>query len=770
MLKDIIKIKVGYEKEEILKNVEILYSAIKERHYSGKNTVASNTYRDFLFAIEDEIERTYSKGIEQVLASLALVTNDFLTEGEEIWKRVAGAIEVWRTYVQNEMLIPEVNSFYDLMTMLDDKGLSAKFLGRSITQKYTKEEIDEAAKFIDYSRDLDFDYLAIVSFNSKYNVRNDDKQAYMTPQDKYLMVAMYVHQEETDKRMELIKETYELTSEFVLSPSTPIMTNSNNNRSQLSACFIDTMNDDLSDIYNTDRSAAMVSKYGGGFGVYIGNIRGLNTEIRGIAGAASGVVPWTKKLNDTSVFVDQLGQRGGAVAIYNDVFHSDIQRFLELKLNNGDDRLRAHDIFLGVCIPDLFMERVVAKEEWSLFDPYEVEKFMGYKLQDFYDEQDGAGSFREKYAECEAHPLLPRKTVSAIEIMIKIMKVSLEGGTPYMFYRDEVNRKNPNKHRGMIYCSNLCTEVLQTQSATEMIEEATEDGKIVFYFNRGDFVVCNLASINLAKVGKYRREGKDVLRRVARLAVRLLDNTIDINNLPLKAAEITNQLYRAIGVGTLGWDQMRVEEGYEWDGEEILQFTKDLYEELSYYVIEASSDLAAERGSYDYFAGSEWETGEYFTRRNLFDDSSLKMDWPALYEKVKQQGMRNAYTMAVAPNATTSTVVQSTAGIDPVFATNFVEEKTDFKIPTTAPGLNFKTKALYAPVAQVANQFSSIKQNAVRQRFVDQGISMNFYVPKDIDAAVLLNLHIEAWKAKLKTTYYVRSTSNKVEGCVWCDG
>lgn len=255
-------------------------------------------------------------------------------------------------------------------------------------------------------------------------------------------------------------------------------------------------------------------------------------------------IPWIKQLNNTAVSVDQLGTRKGAIAVYLDVWHMDIEPFLDLKLNNGDDRMRAHDIFTGVSLPDYFMEQVDKRADWYLFDPHEVRQVMGYSLEDFYDEEKGSGTFRKKYEECVQSNLLSKKKVAAIDIMKRILKSQLESGTPFMFYRDEVNRANSNDQNGMIYCSNLCTEITQNQSPTEFIEEFIEnENTIVKKYKTGDYVVCNLSSINLG-----RAVPDNVLERLIKIQVRMLDNVIEINTLPIKQAQLTNQKYRAVNL------------------------------------------------------------------------------------------------------------------------------------------------------------------------------------------------------------------------------
>ncbi|WP_412766700.1 ribonucleoside-diphosphate reductase subunit alpha [Ureibacillus terrenus] len=647
-------------------------------------------------------------------------------------------------------------SFYDLIRILTEKGIYSE----KLLMKYTKQDIEYFESFIEPKHDLLFTYPAILSLATRYLATDYEKNVYELPQERWMIIAMYLMQDE-DKSMrnEYVKEAYWALSNLYMTVATPTLANSGKTHGQLSSCFIDTVNDSLQGIYDSNSDVAQLSKNGGGIGVYMGKIRARGSSIKGYKGMSSGVIPWIKQLNNTAVSVDQLGTRKGAISVYLDVWHRDIEDFLDLKLNNGDERLRAYDIYTGVCIPDYFMEQVEKRGDWYLFDPYEVKQVMGYSLEDFYDEKKGDGQWRKKYQECIQANLSSKKRIPAIDIMKRIMRSQLETGAPFMFYRDEVNRQNANSHQGMIYCSNLCTEIAQNQSPTEFIEEYIENENIIVKkYKAGDFVVCNLSSINLG-----RAVPDNVLERLIKIQVRMLDNVIDINTLPIKQPEITNKKYRAIGLGTFGWHHLLALKNIEWESEEAVQYADELYEKIAYYTIRSSMELSKEKGSYPLFEGSKWSSGEYFIYKGYTDER-----WMQLQKDVKKYGIRNGYLMAIAPNATTSIIAGSTAGIDPIFKPFYIEEKKDYRIPTTAPDLNHKTYNIYRRSAYIVDQRWSIKQNAARQKHIDQSISFNIYVPNTIKASVLLNLHFQAWKSGLKTTYYVRSTSNEVEECVWC--
>ncbi|MBE3569455.1 MAG: ribonucleoside-diphosphate reductase subunit alpha [Bacillales bacterium] len=646
--------------------------------------------------------------------------------------------------------------FYPLIEHLTEIGIYDPVL----LETYTKQEIEELEATIDPNKDELFTYIGLRTLSDRYLAKDYEKRTMELPQERWMIIAMSLMQKEPkEKRLTLVKEAYWALSNLYMTVATPTLANAGKKFGQLSSCFIDTVDDSLQGIYDSNTDAANLSKHGGGIGLYLGKIRSRGSAIRGHQGASSGVIPWMKQLNNTAVSVDQLGQRKGAIAVYLDVWHKDIFAFLDAKLNNGDERFRTHDIFTGVCIPDLFMEAVENRDDWYLFDPHEVRTVMGFSLEDYYDEEKGRGSFREKYQACVHHPQLSKEKVPAIEIMKSIMRSQLETGTPFMFYRDEANRMNPNKHKGMIYATNLCTEIAQNMSPTVMTQQYIQDGRIHMEKVPGDFVVCNLSSIHLARAVQ-----DGCLERLIRIQVRMLDNVIDINHLPVLQAQITNENYRAVGLGTFGWHHLLALKKIRWESEEAVQYADELYETIAYYAIQASMELAKEKGAYPYFKGSDWENGRYFEVRGYMKDEK----WKQLARNIQEHGIRNGYLMAVAPNSSTSLIAGSTPSIDPVFQKFYAEEKKDYKIPVTAPDLNAETTWYYKS-AYLLDQRWSIRQNAVRQRHIDQSISFNMYVQNTIKAKQLLDLHLQAWKSGLKSTYYLRSTSSEImEECESC--
>jgi ribonucleoside-diphosphate reductase alpha chain len=699
---------------------------------------------------------------EEITRVLYMSATELISKDEPDWTYVAARIYLTKLYKEaarnrgyKATKERPYGSFYELLVQLVEKGIYRA----ELLDTYTKEEIEALGQAIDPEQDKKFTYIGLLTLAERYLATDFSGRLYELPQERFMVIAMQLMLKETaDKRLALVKEAYWALSHQYMTVATPTLSNSGKARGgQLSSCFIDTIDDSLQGIYDSNTDVARLSKMGGGIGVYVGKVRARGSSIRGYENKSSGVIPWIRQLNNTAVSVDQLGTRKGSIAVYLDVWHKDILAFLDLKLNNGDERLRAHDIFPGVCIPDIFMEAVEKREDFYLFDPHEVRQVMGYSLEDFYDEEKGNGSFREKYMECVNHPQLSRTVVPAIDIMKRIMISQLETGTPFMFYRDTVNRANPNKHAGMIYSSNLCTEILQNMSATTVEEERMEDGKIIIYKKPGDFVVCNLSSINLG-----RAVPDNVLERLIPIQIRMLDNVIDINNIEVLQAQHTNKRYRAIGLGTFGLHHLLALKGIRWESEEAIAFNDELYEKINYLAIKASLELAKEKGAYSLFKGSEWESGEFFARRHY--DSPA---WQELAQDVQTHGIRNAYLFAIAPTGSTSIIAGSTASIDPVYELVSYEEKTTYKIANPAPDINPETVWFYKSAFHI-DQHWSIRQAAVRQRHIDQGQSFNFYVRPDIHARDFLGLHLAAWKEGLKTTYYVRSRAVEVETCEAC--
>jgi ribonucleoside-diphosphate reductase alpha chain len=591
-----------------------------------------------------------------------------------------------------------------------------------------------------------------------------------------MIAALHIMMPETENRLEKVKELYWAVSNKYLTLATPTLMNAGRVTGGLSSCFVVTTGDSLREIYDDNTDVATFSKNGAGLGVYFGKLRATGSDIRGHKGASGGIIGWIKQLDNTAISVDQLGQRPGAIAVYLDMWHLDIEGFLDLRLNTGDKSKRAYNVFTGACIPDEFMRQVDKRGDFYLFDPHDIKQFMGFSLEDFYDNKklkpkeipnpvDHAWTYH--YYKCVDHPLLRRKRIPAIDLMKKLMQAQLETGIPYMFYRDTVNRDNPNKHLGIIYSSNLCSEIAQNMSPSFVEKEEINwtTGKVIITKEIGDLVTCNLSSL---VVNNTERDG--VTERVIAIQMRALDNVISLLKVPVPQAEFTNIKYRAVGAGEQGIAALLASEGIMWDSEEAVERITQLEEKIMMYCIKSSSLLGKEKGSYPVYEGSQWNTGEWFETRNLNSPEWLEV------KKLAMQFMRNAYLRAIAPTGGTSVIAGSTPGIDPIFDVIYFERKKDYQLPIVVPNLNQQTWFYYKPTMkmefegekQLAHMWA-IKHNEARQTFVDQAISHNFYIPQGMKAKNFLRLHMENWDAGVKTSYYTRSWDKKREdSCLAC--
>ncbi|MBD5563156.1 ribonucleoside-diphosphate reductase subunit alpha [Clostridium botulinum] len=707
-----------------------------------------------------EIQRTLIQtAIEKVIQNSKDNNGNNIKKTNANWQYVAARLLCFDLYKEAK-ISRHYNSFgYGDYYELVKKLVKIKLYGEYLIQNYSDEEIKELAKYIVPERDELFNYEGLKLLNDRYLIKGHNGEILELPQERFMTIAMHLAIPEGDKKVFYAKKFYDILSELKVTVATPTLGNAGTPFYQLSSCFISVVGDNLWSIYDVNQKFAQVSKHGGALGIYTGKIRALNSEIRGHKNASGGVVPWIRLYNDTAVAVDQLDKRKGGAAITLDIWHKDIFDFLDLKTNNGDDRRKAHDIFPSVSIPDLFMKRLEKRESWSLFDPYIVEKIMGYKLEDYFDDEDRR-EFTNKYLECERNTNIPRDTVPTLDIMKKLMKSAVETGTPFIFFRDTVNKANPNKHKGMIYSSNLCHEIAQNMSESRLLEEEIIDGngysEIVQRVKAGDMVTCNLNSINLSKVKK------EEFNECIPFQIRMLDNVISLNKLPVKEAKVTSDKYRAIGLGTSGYHHFLANNKIRWESDEHIKVADEIYEEIAYIAIKSSMELAKEKGSYPAFKDSEWETGKYFERRGYNSER-----WKKLQSNIKKYGMRNGYITAIAPTGSTSNIANTTAGIDPVFKKFFMEEKKGSFTPKTAPDLN-EENFWYYKEAHTIDQQWSIKACAVRQKHIDQAQSFNLYITPEIKAKEILNMYMESWKQGVKTIYYVRNKSLEMDECTSC--
>ena len=674
------------------------------------------------------------------------------------WEMISARILSYRSEKKITRLEEELGlkTFYRKVKYMTEEGL----YGDYILQNYSEEEINEAATFIDPERNKLLNYSGLDLLLKRYVIKNYTGKVIERVQEMFLGIALHLAMPEKEDRLMWVRRIYDLLSKLEVTMATPTLSNSRKPSHQLSSCFIDTVPDSLDGIYRSLDNFSQVSKFGGGMGMYFGKVRATGGNIRGFKGVAGGVIRWMRLVNDTAVAVDQLGMRQGAVAVYLDVWHKDLPEFLQLRTNNGDDRMKAHDIFPAICYPDLFwkMAEEDMNQNWSLFCPNEIMRIKGYCLEDCYGEE-----WERKYLDCVNDQRLSRRVISIKDIVRLVLRSAVETGTPFTFNRDTVNRANPNAHKGMIYCSNLCTEIAQNMAPIDTVskEVETKDGDtvVVTTTRPGEFVVCNLASLSL---GRLPLEDEEKMKEKVATVVRALDNVINLNFYPVPYAQLTNQRYRSIGLGISGYHHALAKRRIKWESEEHLEFMDKVFETINRAAILASSNLAKEKGSYQFFEGSDWQTGIYFDKRGY--DSA---EWQDVRKTVALQGMRNAYLLAVAPTSSTSIIAGTTAGLDPIMKRFFLEEKKGSMLPRVAPELSDETYWMYKS-AYLINQKWSVRASGVRQRHIDQAQSMNLYITNDFTMRQILDLYLLAWKEGVKTIYYVRSKSLEVEECESC--
>jgi ribonucleoside-diphosphate reductase alpha chain len=660
--------------------------------------------------------------------------------------------------------------------------------GRIIPELENGYDLDDLNATLVPCRDKLFTYLGVKTLNDRYLLKNSKGEPIELPQQMFMGIAMFLAQNETNKQ-EKAKEFYHVISQFEVMLATPTLSNARTNRHQLSSCYIGSSPDNIEGIFDGYKEMGLLSKFGGGIGWDWNSIRALGGVIDNHKSAAGGVVPFLKITNDIALAVDQLGTRKGAIAVYLEPWHMDIVDFIDLKKNSGEERRRAHDLFPALWISDLFMERVIADAHWTLFDPYEVKDLSTLSGE----------AFTTRYEEYENDESITKDQMKAKDLWKKILTSYFESGSPFLCFKDNANRANPNAHTGFIRSSNLCTEIFQNtepnyykvriefNDGTVNLYDETEEikvdsgvvkkankitaldkigGKNIFIVEKekidGKTAVCNLASVNLSKINT-----KEDIERVVPIAMRMLDNVIDLNFYPLKKVKVTNSATRAVGLGVMGEAQMLAESFIHWGSSEHFKKIDSVMEAISYNAIKSSSDLAIEKGRYPEYEGSNWSKGimpqdhspkavDILVDRDLFDSS---YDWDNLREKVKTDGMRNGYLMAIAPTSSISILVGTTQAIEPVYKRKWYEENLSGLIPVVVPNLSPATWEYYKPAYEI-EQTDLIKAAAIRQRWIDQGQSTNIFMSLNkASGRYLHEIYTLAWKLGLKSTYYLRGQS-----------
>ena len=648
-----------------------------------------------------------------------------------------------------------------------DKGIELDILNPEL-KTFDLEKISQA---IDHTRDNQFTYLGLQTLYDRYFIHSDDTR-YELPQVFFMRVAMGLAMEE-ENREERAIEFYNLISSFDYMSSTPTLFNSGTVRPQLSSCYLSTVPDDLKGIFTAYQDMALLSKWAGGLGYDWTPVRSLGSYIKGTNGKSQGVVPFLKVANDTAVAVNQGGKRKGAMCSYLETWHMDIEEFLELRKNTGDDRRRTHDMNTANWVPDLFMKRVQNDEDWSLFSPGETPD-----LHDLIGKE-----FEERYAEYEEMgekgELRQFKKIKAKELWRKMLTMLFETGHPWITFKDSCNLRSPQQHEGVVHSSNLCTEITLNTKASEEI------------------AVCNLGSVNLKQHMKDGKLDEEKVKQTVTTAIRMLDNVININYYSVETSENSNMKHRPIGLGLMGFQDTLYMQNISYNSQEAVDFADRSMELISYYAINASSDLAKERGTYKTYEGSLWSQGIFpkdsikILKENRGEDyinvdETETLDWEELRKKVKKQGMRNSNVMAIAPTATISNITGVTQSIEPTYQNLYVKSNLSGEFTIINPHLVEKLKELelwddvmindlkyyegsLAQIGRIPDEVKNLFMTAFevepryivesasrRQKWIDQAQSLNLYIAnasgKKLDVTYRM-----AWLLGLKTTYYLRS-------------
>ena len=635
---------------------------------------------------------------------------------------------------------------YPSMRSVIQRGVDAGRYADDMLYRFDLARLDDA---LVPDRDFQFDYIGLQNVVDRYLVRDTSDNIIELPQHFFMRVAMGLALKEngaTDRAIEF----YNLLSSFDAMTSTPTLFNSGSIRSQLSSCYLNTVNDQISvddedlgpgkttsrfaSIYGTIEESARLSKFAGGIGTDWTRVRGAGSRIVSTNGKSSGVIPYLKPYESTAVAVNQGGKRKGSFAPYLEVWHPDFWAYCELKKEFGDDRMRTHDIFPAAWVADLFMERVRDGGTWSFFQPNvhpDLHELYGDAFKHRYEQLERAGEYVSQRP--------------AVEVWKHILTNLFETGHPWITFKDESNRRSPQDHVGVVHSSNLCTEITLNTSDDET-------------------AVCNLASVNLARhittVDGVPTIDRVKLKRTVTTLMRMLDNVIDLNYYPSARAKNSNLRHRPVGMGLMGETEAKVICGVAFDSEEGVTFSDEAMELISFNAIEASSDLAVERGRYSTFEGSKWSKGllPIYTARSRETLLGLAA-WDKLAEKVQRQGMRNSNTMAIAPTATISVIVGTTPCNEPIFELERLEGNMSGKFLVLDPCLRHTSDPRLLKTAFEIDPMWVIKSGARRQKWIDQSQSLNIFVKQGTRGRDLAVIYMAAWEQGLKTTYYLRNQS-----------
>jgi len=718
--------------------------------------------------LESQVESIYKNMIstEDIQKSLIDLAVRLTTLENPEWRFVAARLLIMDTYKKAAKTRNYSKFGYGDYVTFVRSACEKNLYDPEILNKYSEDEIKQAGSFIKPEYDLDYDYAGANMVVTRYLIMDRD-DVFELPQEALMTISLWLSvNEDKDIRMSIVKKFYDILGQRKLSVATPILLNLRKVNGNLSSCFVTAIDDDLNSIFDNVTKIAKISKNGGGVGVNISRVRAQGAEIKQTPNASGGIVPWIKIIDDTANAVNQLGKRAGAVTVALDIWHLDIEDFLELQTETGDLRRKAYDIFPQIVVSDLFMERVEKNEKWTLFDPNEIKIKYNVEIAELWGDE-----FKEFYEKIENEDVLElKKVVLAKEVLITIMKTQVETGMPYIFFKDTVNKMNPNKHDGFVGSGNLCQESFSNfRPSTIENSFIDENGDVVSKSKNGLVHTCNLVSVNLSNI-----ETKLELEEICSMGVRILDNTIELTKTPIEESDIHNNTYRTIGVGAMGLADYLANKDIRYvDSGDIVD---ELFEDFSYFVTKASNELAIKRGSYKLYNGSDWSKGILFGKdKSWFNENSNNFwRWSELIDSIKEHGIRNGQLLAIAPNTSSSLVQGCSASVLPIFSKFYVDKNTKGSVPVCPPFIKdkfwFYLENKNIDQRKVVNIISRI------QKWVDQGISMEvlYNMNNNIEAKDIYETIMTAWKQGCKTIYYTRTIqknsniASSKEECVSC--
>ena len=724
--------------------------------------------------IKDALRNLYNKAKLEDVHKVLIMAARALVEKEPNYSYVSARLllDSLRSEALNKLGLAQEATF-DQMAKLYASYFKV-YITQGIEQgmldpKMADFNLDKIGAAIEPQRDMQFTYLSLQTLYDRYFIHEKGVR-YELPQAFFMRVAMGLAMRE-DKKEERAIEFYRLLASFDYMASTPTLFNSGTVRPQLSSCYLTTVPDDLDGIYGAIRDNALLSKFAGGLGNDWTPVRAMGAHIKGTNGKSQGVVPFLNVADATAIAVNQGGKRKGAVCAYLECWHMDVEEFLELRKNTGDDRRRTHDMNTAIWVPDLFMQRVHEDSEWTLFSPNDTPE-----LHDSYG-KEFARYYEQYEAKAKRGEIKTSKTISAVKLWRKMLSMLFETGHPWITFKDACNLRSPQQHAGVIHSSNLCTEITLNTSLDEI-------------------AVCNLGSINLPAHIRNGKLDEKKLKKTIRTALRMLDNVIDINYYSVPQARNSNLKHRPVGMGMMGFQDALYALKIDYASQKAVEFADRSMEIISYYAIEASSDLAKERGNYQSYEGSLWSQGilpidsinilQQARDKYLDQDRSQTMNWEELRVKVRTQGMRNSNVMAIAPTATISNICGVSQSIEPTYQNLYVKSNLSGEFTVINPYLVADLKALnlwdevmvndlkyfngsLQPINRIPEELKTryatafeidpiwlVEAGSRRQKWIDQAQSLNVYMAKP-SGKKLDQLYKHAWIRGLKTTYYLRS-------------